>query len=189
MNFLYRIYLHIRLLPLSGVKRAAYFKKKKYLYYQGNNCNFTTINFGTEPYLIKIHNNVEIASQVRFLTHDDSCLVVMNALKENVILDKVGSIEIFDNCFIGANALLMPNITIGPNSIVAAGSIVTKSIKPNTIVGGNPAREIGKFDEYSIKLNQSSKVLPWINLLKDRKKNKPEIIKLRKEFFFKKTNE
>lgn len=185
MKFFKRIYFYIRLLPLSGKRRAAFLKKKKYLFFQGENCNFTTIDFGTEPYLIKIHNNVEVASQVRFLTHDDSCLVVKKSLKENILLDKVGSIEIFDNCFIGANSLLMPNITIGPNSIVAAGSIVTKSVKPNSIVGGNPAKEIGKFDDYAKKLINSSKDLPWINLLNDRSKNREEIIRLRKEFYFK----
>lgn len=42
----------------------------------------------------------------------------------------------------------MGGITIGPNAIVAAGSVVTKDVPEGTIVGGNPAKVIGKFDEY-----------------------------------------
>ena len=55
-------------------------------------------------------------------------------------------IEIFDNCFIGGGAMLIGDIKIGPNAIVAAGSVVTKDVEPGTIVGGNPAKVIGSFD-------------------------------------------
>lgn len=50
-------------------------------------------------------------------------------------------------CWIGANAIILPGVTIGENSVVGAGSIVTKSIPGSVVVGGNPARkikEIGK---------------------------------------------
>jgi acetyltransferase-like isoleucine patch superfamily enzyme len=43
------------------------------------------------------------------------------------------------NCWIGVNSIVLRGVTIGDNSIVAAGSIVTKSVPPNTIVAGNPA--------------------------------------------------
>lgn len=59
----------------------------------------------------------------------------------------IGSIEIFDNCFIGANSDILYNVKIGPNSIVAAGSVVTKDVLPGTIVGGNPAKQIGCFED------------------------------------------
>ncbi|HFI0234335.1 TPA: DapH/DapD/GlmU-related protein [Streptococcus suis] len=57
-------------------------------------------------------------------------------------------IEIYDNVFLGAHSIIMGGITIGPNAIVAAGSVVTKDVPEGTIVGGNPAKVIGKFDEY-----------------------------------------
>ena len=47
-----------------------------------------------------------------------------------------------ENCFIGAHSLIMPGVKIGNNSIVAAGSIVTKDVPPFTIVAGNPAKII-----------------------------------------------
>lgn len=44
-------------------------------------------------------------------------------------------------CSIGANATILPGITIGENAIVGAGSVVTKDVRKNTIVFGNPAKE------------------------------------------------
>lgn len=46
------------------------------------------------------------------------------------------------NAWIGATAVILPGVTIGENAIVAAGSIVTKDVPDNTIVGGNPAKII-----------------------------------------------
>jgi acetyltransferase-like isoleucine patch superfamily enzyme len=48
------------------------------------------------------------------------------------------------NCFIGANSMILPGVTIGDEVVVAAGAIVTKDIPHNTIVAGNPARIIRK---------------------------------------------
>lgn len=45
-------------------------------------------------------------------------------------------------CFIGAHAVIMPGVTVGDHSIVAAGSIVMRDVQPNTVVMGNPARPI-----------------------------------------------
>ena len=53
-------------------------------------------------------------------------------------------IYIMDNVWIGMDATILKGITIGENSIIAAGSLVTKDVEPNTIVGGNPATIIKK---------------------------------------------
>ena len=45
-------------------------------------------------------------------------------------------------CFIGARSIIMPGITVGDGSVVAAGSVVTKDVPPRTVVAGNPARVI-----------------------------------------------
>ena len=52
-------------------------------------------------------------------------------------------ITIEDSAFVGVRAMIMPGITIGKNAIVGAQSVVTKNVKPDQIVAGNPAREIG----------------------------------------------
>ena len=46
------------------------------------------------------------------------------------------------NCWIGAGATILPGVTVGENAIVGAGSVVTKDVEPNTVVGGIPAKLI-----------------------------------------------
>jgi acetyltransferase-like isoleucine patch superfamily enzyme len=46
---------------------------------------------------------------------------------------------ISDNVWIGMNAIILKGVTIGDNSVVAAGAVVTKSVPPNVVVAGNPA--------------------------------------------------
>ena len=46
-----------------------------------------------------------------------------------------------ENCIIGANVTILPNIKIGKNAIIGAGSVVTKNIQSNTIAFGNPAKK------------------------------------------------
>ncbi|MDF8335546.1 acyltransferase [Novosphingobium sp. HBC54] len=59
-----------------------------------------------------------------------------------------------ENCFIGARAIIMPGITVGHNSIVGAGAVVTKDVPPRSIVAGNPAEiirtdiEVGRYGRF-----------------------------------------
>ena len=59
---------------------------------------------------------------------------------------KTAPVKIGDNVWIGMNAVVLKGVTIGENSVVAAGAVVTKSIPPNTIVAGNPATAVKKFE-------------------------------------------
>ncbi len=58
---------------------------------------------------------------------------------------KTAPVKIADNVWIGMNAVILKGVTIGENSVVAAGSVVTKSVEPNTVVAGNPAVVVKKF--------------------------------------------
>lgn len=53
-----------------------------------------------------------------------------------------------DNVFIGSNTTILGGVRIGPNAIVAAGSVVTKDVPENSIVGGVPAKVIGSFEDF-----------------------------------------
>ena len=58
-------------------------------------------------------------------------------------------VHIGENCWIGAGALIMPGVTIGDNSVIGTGSVVTKDIPANVVAYGNPcrvAREISEPD-------------------------------------------
>lgn len=52
---------------------------------------------------------------------------------------KTAPVKICDGAWIGMNAVVLKGVTIGENAVVAAGAVVTKSVPPNTVVGGNPA--------------------------------------------------
>jgi acetyltransferase-like isoleucine patch superfamily enzyme len=59
---------------------------------------------------------------------------------------KTAPVKIGDNVWIGMNAVILKGVTIGDNSVVAAGAVVTRSIPANTIVAGNPAITVKKFE-------------------------------------------
>lgn len=91
---------------------------------------------------IKIGNNVQIGPRVQLETTNHS-----------IQLDKLGkrpaiyeSIIIEDSVWIGAAAVILPGIRVGRGSIVAAGSVVTKDVPENVIVGGVPAKFIKSTD-------------------------------------------
>lgn len=134
----------------SPTKRAELLRPL--VYHMGKDVELYTSNLGTEPYLISIHDNVCVASNVHFITHDVSVFRIshMMGLKRGEI-DKVGSIELHDNSFIGAYSILMPNTSVGKNSVVAAGSLVTKHIPDNEVWGGVPAKFICATDSYAKK--------------------------------------
>jgi acetyltransferase-like isoleucine patch superfamily enzyme len=111
----------------------------------GERCRVYTNNFGTEPYLVRIGDHCTITSGVRFITHDGSCWVLRDELAN---LQDFGAIVVEDNCFIGVNAVILPGVRIGPNSIVGAGSIVTKDVPPGVVVGGVPARVLMPIAQY-----------------------------------------
>ncbi|MBE9481798.1 MAG: acyltransferase [Bacteroidetes bacterium] len=58
-------------------------------------------------------------------------------------------IKIGDNCWIGANAIILPGVELRDHVIVGAGSVVTKSFPSNCVIGGVPAKIIKKIDDYS----------------------------------------
>jgi acetyltransferase-like isoleucine patch superfamily enzyme len=59
---------------------------------------------------------------------------------------KTAPVLIADNVWIGMNATILKGVTIGENSVVAAGSVVTKSVPANTVVAGNPALVVKRFE-------------------------------------------
>ncbi len=65
-----------------------------------------------------------------------------SAIKEGSDRKTKGDVRIGNDVWIGLNSLILSGVEIGDGAVVAAGSVVTKSIPPYTIVGGNPARVI-----------------------------------------------
>ena len=61
-------------------------------------------------------------------------------------------ITIKDNAWVATGAIVLPGVTIGEGAVVAAGAVVTKDVEPWTVVGGNPAKVIGKRELRSLKV-------------------------------------
>lgn len=102
-----------------------------------------------EPYMVSIGERVHVAGGVTFMTHDGALSWMSRAMGlTDERTDKIGPIVVKDNCFIGANALIMQNVTIGNNCIVGMGAIVTKDVPDNSVVAGVPAKVIASTDEY-----------------------------------------
>ncbi len=82
-----------------------------------------------------------IAFDARILTHDRTRGLYLHT--------RVGA-----NCFIGGCSLILPGVEIGDNCVVGAGSVVTKSVPPRSIVAGNPAKvirsdiEVGEYGRF-----------------------------------------
>jgi acetyltransferase-like isoleucine patch superfamily enzyme len=113
----------------------------------GERCRVYTTNFGSEPWLIRIGDHVCISNDVTFVNHD----LTYPFQDRYASLTAFGRIVIEDNCQIGVGATILPGVTIGPNAIVGACSVVTKDVPPNTVVAGNPARVIATLEEYEHK--------------------------------------
>jgi len=90
--------------------------------------------------VLKIGNDCLIAQNVSIITSNH------NFYNRKIPMNQQGhteeSVIIEDDVWICANSIILPGVKVGRGAIVAAGSIVTKSVAPFTIVAGNPAKKI-----------------------------------------------
>jgi acetyltransferase-like isoleucine patch superfamily enzyme len=91
--------------------------------------------------LLKIGKRVAIAPNVTVICDsnpNNSQLSHHEYVSDKLICQK--NVVIEDDAWIGANVVILPGVTIGKSSIIAAGAIVTKDVQPYTVVAGNPAK-------------------------------------------------
>lgn len=100
-------------------------------------------HWSSEPYLISIGSNCQL-TDCKIHTHGGGNII--RHVYPN--FDMFGKVTIGDWVYIGTGSQIMPGVTIEDHVLVAAGSIVTKSIKAGCIVAGNPAKIIGHIDGY-----------------------------------------
>ena len=176
-----KILFHIKYRRASSLQKAEIMRP--YFYHLGKNVRLFTSHFGGNPEHISIGDNALVAADVKFITHDMSVYNIARfaGVPEDTV-DGIGSIELGDNCFIGAYSILMPNCSVGRNSVIAAGSVVTKHVPDNEVWGGVPAKFIMTSEEYAKKVIEKSSDYPWI--LRKKQMSKKELIKCRQEYLF-----
>lgn len=120
----------------------------------GQNVDISSMVFLDEAYpeFITIQDNVDIGPGTYIVVHDSSLRCIQKDLPLSV-----SKVCIEENVYIGTSVVILPGVTIGKNSIIAAGSVVTRDIPPNSVAAGDPARIISTLDEYKAKHN----LRPW----------------------------
>lgn len=105
------------------------------------------------PFLIEIGSDV-LMTHATILAHDASP-VVFDART------RVGQVRILDHCFIGAGAVILPGVTIGPRAIIGANAVVSRDVPPGSVVAGNPGRVVAQVDDWLERKQAQGELVPW----------------------------
>ncbi len=89
------------------------------------------------PRLVFIGNNVSIGMRAIIIAH-------LRDLTTQARVSNQPTVRIEDNVYIGPGVIVLPNVTIGHGAVVSAGSVVSRSVPPQTLVQGNPAKPIAR---------------------------------------------
>lgn len=110
----------------------------------GDNTTIGSNFFATCITEIVIENNVLISDRVFISDHIHNYEAIKKPiLKQN--LEFKGKVFVKEGSFIGINAVIMPGVTIGKNSVIGASAVVTKNVPDYSVATGNPARLIKKY--------------------------------------------
>jgi acetyltransferase-like isoleucine patch superfamily enzyme len=146
---------YFSILP-SPEMRLRFLRKHQVFASLGEHIHWQPRKYPTDGDRIRIGNNVAVATGVEFFMHD-IINHVLSGLPGGGNFDVYrGVAEIGNNVFIGAGTKILYNLKIGDNVIIAAGSVVTSDIPSGSIVGGVPAKVIGKFEDVIIKRKEYS---------------------------------
>ncbi len=178
--------LYIKFCQPGNDEYADFLKLHGGLHHMGNGCRINHTANITDPAYVSIGNNVTL-SDCHLIGHDG--VVGMLNVAYGMKLDSVGKIDIKDNVFIGHGAIVLGNVTIGPNAIVAAGAVVNKDVASGDIVGGVPAKPIGRTEDLAMRLQVNTAQLPWAHLIAQREgafdaELEPALLKARVAYFY-----
>jgi maltose O-acetyltransferase len=139
----YYNYKHDRLRLAERVKRGLKIGKNVYI---NEHVEFDI----TYPFLIEIGDNCRVSKDVRILAHDATSFRELG-------VTRVAPVKILDGTFIGERVIILPGVTIGPNAMIAAGSVVNRDIGEDKLAAGNPARPYGNYSELLQKYSEIAK--------------------------------
>ncbi len=137
-------------LTRSSERRADYAREKGIYHHVGKNVSIQPRTVPIYSELISFGDNVRIARNVDFVTHDviHAVLNLIPEGKAHPFSERIGCIEICDNVFIGSNSVILYGVKINSNVIIASGSVVVKDCEADSVYAGVPAKKVGTFHEY-----------------------------------------
>lgn len=160
-NYGYHINMHSPVKLFANIKKGAYLKIGNKTRIHGSCIH--------ARYKIEIGDNCLIAANCQIFDCNAHHLSFDDPENRINTIGEAEPIIIEDNVWIGANSIILPGVTIGQGSIVAAGSVVTKNIPAMVIVAGNPA-QIVKEAEYKIWSEDTEKE----NIIIEKNNNKED---------------
>lgn len=173
--------------PGEGLENAALLKAQSAMIV-GDNCSISPRAVITDPYLVRMGDNVRLADCTLF-GHEGSINMVNRML--GTTFDAVGPIIIGDNVFVGHGVIILPGTTIGSNTIIGAGAVVKGSVRGGHVYVGSPLRAVSTMANYVSRLTNADEDLPdeWRQLLRDRGGEfdpamEPRLMELRRAHFF-----
>ena len=166
LQLLYRLFVYVILRILDG--RTNFYMRLKIFYLKTLGVKIVgeplyicaDIHLDSSDFsLITIGNNTVISSEVRILNHDYSITKALIYSHNHIDFEvrKLAPVTLEESCFIGMRTLILPGVTVGKNSIIGAGSVVTHDIPADVVAAGNPAKVICSLDDYSKKVEQQVK--------------------------------
>jgi acetyltransferase-like isoleucine patch superfamily enzyme len=170
----------------GGLEWAEMLRERGDFYAMGHDCYIEPGALIEDRAYIRLGNNVRMAG-CTILGHDGSVNMINYAF--GLKLDSVGKVDIRDNVFIGQGAIILPGVTIGPNAVVAAGSVVRSDVAEGNVVVGVPAKPVGRLEMSVAMLKAKNEKFPWRDLIEGRQNEydltvEAELIRQRTQYFY-----
>jgi acetyltransferase-like isoleucine patch superfamily enzyme len=157
--------LYRRFVRPSGIEWAEMLRERGDFYAMGEHCSIDPHALLVDRAYIRLGNNVRLSSCSIF-GHDGAVNMINRAF--GLRLDSVGKVDIRDNVYISYGVIVLPGVTIGPNAIVSAGSVVRSDVAEGDVVSGVPAKRVGRLEMSVAMLKAKNQKFPWRHLIEER---------------------
>jgi maltose O-acetyltransferase len=104
-------------------------------------------------FLISIGDHCGFGEECHILAHDAQ-------MNEYIDATRVGRVIIHPSCHIGARTVILPGVEVGPRTLVGANSVISRSLPPNSVCAGSPAKVICSLDDYLAKHRRALETAP-----------------------------
>jgi len=110
----------------------------------GEGCIIANSARFSEPHLVKLGNRVRITNELAFINHQGATWV----FRESLNITTYAATIVGDNVLIGSRSIILGGVSIGENTVIGAGSVVTKNCLAESVYAGNPARRVSDVYDY-----------------------------------------